>query len=156
MVLAPDLGEARASAVIQNDLKVRGHGQKSSPKAENGKEACWLDGSSPIVKVQGIYFERISGGTFVSVELLWTAEADQEMVVLERTPGDLEVRAVRRTLGRIESDPNEPRLGTRLFVTDGLGHVRATPTGTGDWYVLWQAGPTVGAVTILHVIELSI
>ncbi len=78
------------------------------------------------------------------------------MEALERGPGEGTLRAVRRTLARLEADPNEPRLGTRLFVTDGLGHVRATPTGGGDWYILWQTGPAPEAITILHVIELSI
>lgn len=90
------------------------------------------------------------------VELLWTADADREMVALERDPVASPLQAVRRALARLESDPNEPRLGTRLFVTEGLDHVRATPTGGGDWYVLWQSGPGAEAITILHVIELSI
>ena len=78
------------------------------------------------------------------------------MSMVERGPAGRSVRSVRRTLARLEADPYEPRLGTRLFVTDGLGHVRATPTGGGDWYILWQSGPGVGAITILHVMELSI
>ena len=90
------------------------------------------------------------------MQLLWTADADREMDSLERGPFAGARRAVRRMLARLESDPNEPRLGTRLFVTDGLGHVRATPTGVGDWYILWQSGPTPQAITILHVIELSV
>jgi len=91
-----------------------------------------------------------------SVDLLWTAEADQEFGALERSPDARSLRALRRTLARLEADPFEPRLGTRLFVTEGLGHVRATPTGGGDWYILWQSGPMAGAITILHVVELSI
>lgn len=90
------------------------------------------------------------------MDLLWTEDADEEMEALERDPVGGALRAIRRTLGRLESDPNEPRLGTRLFLTDGLGHVRATPTGSGDWFVLWQSGPRSGAITILHVIELSV
>ena len=89
--------------------------------------------------------------------LFWTAEADGEMSALER--GRVEsplLFAVRRALAHLELDPHDPRLATRVFATKGLGHVRATPTNSGDWYILWQFGPTLGAITILHVIELPV
>jgi hypothetical protein len=44
----------------------------------------------------------------------------------------------RRVLGRLEVDPNDPRLRTRTFSTEGYGHVRATPIGVDDWYVFWR------------------
>jgi hypothetical protein len=65
-------------------------------------------------------------------------------------------RAVIRTLGRLEEDPFDPKLGTIAFMTEELGGVSATTTRFGDWYMLWQRGPQPGEIDIITVIELPL
>lgn len=79
------------------------------------------------------------------------------MARLEDDPGLAEtLHAVRRTLGRLEADPSDPRLATRQFTTDELGHIRATPARLGDWYVFWQAGVVTGSIEIAQIAELHL
>jgi hypothetical protein len=83
-------------------------------------------------------------------ELLWTEDADESMNRLEADPMSHHVlMAVRRTLGRLEADHNDPRLGTRTFSTENYGHVRATPVRIEDWYVFWRPVHDTGDVLII-------
>jgi hypothetical protein len=66
------------------------------------------------------------------------------------------LRAVRRTLGRLELDPFDPRLRTRQFATERYGQVRCTPVGTGEWRIFWMVGPAPGDITIAFIAETSL
>jgi hypothetical protein len=62
------------------------------------------------------------------VILLWWEGANEAMTRLENDPTQVATLvAVRRTLGRLELDAHDPRLGTRQFRTEGFGHVWAVP-----------------------------
>lgn len=90
------------------------------------------------------------------MELLWWPDADEAMNRLESDRGSLDVlTALRRTLGRLEVDPFDPKLGSRQFVTQGFEQVRATPVRHGDWWVLWRTGPEVATITILLITEIA-
>lgn len=94
----------------------------------------------------------------MSFEWLWTAEADAQMTRIEEDDspsGAVLLANVRRILGRLEVDPADGRLGTRMFTTLGYGHVRVTPIGIGEWCLLW----TLRSETVLlavHLDELSL
>ena len=91
------------------------------------------------------------------MELLWWSAADQVMAQLEADPAMADVlRAVRRTLGRLEQDPYDRRLRTRQFATERYGQLRSTPTGTGDWHIMWQAGPGPKQITIAFIAETTL
>lgn len=75
-------------------------------------------------------------------------EADPSMSVV--------VEAIDRTLGRLEVDPFDPRLGTIPFQTPEFGGVCATPARRDDWYVLWQRGLTRGDLVIILVHQLDL
>ena len=64
--------------------------------------------------------------------------------------------AVRRTLGRLELDPYDPRLRTRQFATARYGQLRSTPAGSGDWHIMWQAGPGQDQITIAFIAETTL
>ena len=64
-----------------------------------------------------------------------------------------DLAAVRRVLGRLELDPFDPTLRTRQFITQPLGHIRATPVGYGEWYVFWQLGEEPGVIEIAQIGE---
>lgn len=71
------------------------------------------------------------------------------MAQIESDPTLADVhRAARRTLGRLERDPYDPRLRTRQFTTERYGQLRSTPIGAGDWHVFWMAGPGADEITI--------
>jgi hypothetical protein len=92
----------------------------------------------------------------MSFSLLFTEQADESMDRLEADPGRHHVlEAVERTLDRIETNPSDPRLGTRSFVTEVYGGVRATPVRVDDWHVFWQPGPRSDEITIIEVLEMS-
>ena len=63
---------------------------------------------------------------------------------------------MRRTLGGLEIDPFAPQLHTRQFLTDALGHMRATPVGSGHWYVFWQLGQEQDTIEIVQIAELAL
>jgi hypothetical protein len=63
---------------------------------------------------------------------------------------------VRRTLGRLERDPFDPRLRTRQFRTEELGHVRVTPTDYGDLQVFWQVGEERQTIEIVEIAEVPL
>lgn len=90
-------------------------------------------------------------------ELVWMGEADEAM---ERLEADLALEGalagIHRTLGRLELDPFDPRLGTRVFLSEEFEHVRATPARTGDWWILWALGPEDRSLLVVHVGELSL
>lgn len=65
-------------------------------------------------------------------------------------------RGVLGTLGRLELDPFDPRLRTRQFATARYGQLRSTPVGTGDWYVMWMAGPEPDEITIAVIAEATL
>jgi len=85
---------------------------------------------------------------------MWWSDADRAMTRLERSPSLADtLAAVRRTLGRLELDPFDPRLRTRQFVTEGYGQIRSTPAGHGDWTVFWKSGPGSNQITIAFIGE---
>ena len=91
------------------------------------------------------------------MQLLWSSDADQVMARLEADPARADVlRVVRRTLGRLELDPFDPRLRTRQFSTDRYGQMRSTPAGSGDWHIMWQAGPGTDQITIAVIAETTL
>ena len=91
------------------------------------------------------------------MELLWWSAADQVMALLEADPARAnEFRAVRRTLGRLELDPFDRRLRTRQFTTERYGQLRSTPAGSGDWHIMWQAGPGPDQITIAFIAETTL
>jgi hypothetical protein len=93
----------------------------------------------------------------VMMELLWWSAADQVMTRLEADPTMAGVlRSVRGTLGRLEQDPYEPRLRTRQFATEPYGQMRSTPVGSGDWHIMWQAGPGSNQITIAFIAEITL
>jgi hypothetical protein len=89
--------------------------------------------------------------------VLWTLAAAQVLDRIEADPTLMHVlRAVRRTLGRLESDPFDPRLRTRQFATERYGQVRSTPVGVSDWRVLWFIGPEPDQIVIAFIAETSL
>jgi hypothetical protein len=91
------------------------------------------------------------------MELLWWPAADQVMARLGADPATADIlRVVRRTLGRLEQDPYEPRLRTRQFTTEPYGQLRSTPAGWGDWHIMWQAGPGPDQITIAFIAETTL
>ena len=91
------------------------------------------------------------------MELLWWSDAAQVMARLEADPASANVlRAVRRTLGRLERDAYDPRLRTRQFSTERYGQIRSTPAGSGDWHIMWQAGPGPDQITIAFIAETTL
>lgn len=91
------------------------------------------------------------------MELLWWSAADQVMARFEEDLAMAAVPwAVRRTLGRLEQDPYQPRLRTRQFTTERYGQLRSTPAGTGDWHIMWRAGPESDQITIAFVAETTL
>jgi hypothetical protein len=66
------------------------------------------------------------------------------------------LRAVRRTLGRLELDPYDPRLRTRQVATERYGQLRSTPAGSGDWHIMWRAGPGPDQLTIAVIAETTL
>ncbi len=79
------------------------------------------------------------------------------MTRLENDPARREVRqAVLQTLGKLERDPFDRRLGTRQFSTEDYGQLRATPVRKADWTIYWMIGPGAGEITIALVAEASI
>lgn len=91
------------------------------------------------------------------MELLWWPAADEVMTRLEADPATTDIlRAVRRTLGRLELDPYEPRLRTRQFSTERFGQMRSTPAGSGDWHIMWLAGPGPNQITIAFIAETAL
>lgn len=90
-------------------------------------------------------------------ELFWLPEADDTMGAIEAEPERADIlRALRRTLGRLELDPDDPTLGTRMFASKEFEHIRATPARVGDWWVLWTRGPEPGSLVIVHVGEIPL
>jgi hypothetical protein len=90
------------------------------------------------------------------VELRWYVAADDVMTRLEGDPGLSKVlKAVRRTLGRMEVGPYDPRLRSRQFSTERYGQIRATPVGVGDWRIMWVIGPEADQITIAFITETS-
>lgn len=82
--------------------------------------------------------------------LLFWPDADDELRLLEsdQRQGEL-LRAVNRTLDRLEVDAFSTKLATRSFVSLDLGGVSATPVGHDDWYVFWQESPDGEAIEII-------
>jgi hypothetical protein len=66
------------------------------------------------------------------------------------------VEAIDRTIGRLEIDPFDPRLGTIQFRTPEFGGVCATPVRLDDWYVLWQRAAIADNLVIILVHQLDI
>jgi len=92
----------------------------------------------------------------VTYELLYTAEADEALDMLEGDPRMATVlRAVDRTLVRLAADPFNPRLGTIPFITEPLGGVCATSAGIDDWYVIWQRAPEPETIDIIAIIQIQ-
>ena len=91
------------------------------------------------------------------MELLWWPAADEVMARLEADETRAgELRAVLRTLGRLERNPYDRRLRTRQFATEPYGRLRSTPTGAGDWHIMWQAGPGPDQITIAFIAETTL
>jgi hypothetical protein len=92
----------------------------------------------------------------MAYELGWRPEADAAMDALEADPSlSAVVEAVDRTLGRLEVDPFDPRLGTIQFQTPEFGGVCATPIRWDDWYVFWQRGPAANDLVIILIHQLK-
>lgn len=93
----------------------------------------------------------------MTYELLWQPDADRAMTTLESSPNRAHtVTALQRTLGRLELDPFNPKMGTRQFQTPEYGQIRATPTGLDTWYVLWLPGRSDRIIEIVHIVELRL
>lgn len=91
------------------------------------------------------------------MQLLWWPPADQIMDELEADPLATEVvRAVRRTLGRLERDPYDRRLRTRQFATERYGQLRSTPVGAGEWHIFWLSGPESDEIIIAFIAETTL
>lgn len=89
--------------------------------------------------------------------LLWMLDADQAMTHLESDPTmAAALAAIRRTLGRLEDDPADPRLGTRTYRTPAYAFMRATPARHDDWHVFWRPGDRAGEVVIVALSPLTI
>lgn len=86
----------------------------------------------------------------VSYELVFWPLADEVLAGLEgtRSSGNV-LAAINRTLDRLGRDPYDPRLGTRSFVTEQFGGVRATPARVDTWYILWQPGEGARSIEII-------
>jgi|SRR5215471_811153 len=90
-------------------------------------------------------------------ELGWRPEADAAMDVLEADPSlSAVVEAIDRTLDRLEVDPYDARLGTKVFQTPEFGGVCATPVRRDDWYVLWQRGKVANQLVIILIHQLDL
>jgi hypothetical protein len=93
----------------------------------------------------------------MAYELVFTLEADEVLRHLEDDASATSVlAALRRALGRLETDPFDRRLGTRMFRSAGYEHIRATPVRLGNWWVLWAMGPEGGTLFIVHVGEIEL
>lgn len=83
-------------------------------------------------------------------ELLWMPNADEAMTHLENDPTMARaLTAIRRTLGRLEEDPTDPRLGTRAFRTPAYGYIRTTPAQHDDGHIFWRLGESENEVVIV-------
>lgn len=91
----------------------------------------------------------------MTVEVLFWPAADDTMKRLEGEPESPTLAGIRRTLGRLELDPFDPKLRTRQFTTDQYGHVRATPA-LDEWFVLWQVGAEEGTIEVVLLAELHL
>ncbi len=98
------------------------------------------------------------------MELVFTKESDADYAGLElaaRTRGSAPavaiLEAVRRTLGRLEGDPGDPRLRAQQWpVPDGL--VRMTPCDHDAWIIVWRLFEDEGqpsALVVLAITQLS-
>jgi hypothetical protein len=93
----------------------------------------------------------------MAYELDWRPEADAVMDALEADPRlSAVVEAVDRVLDRLEVDPYDARLGTKVFQTPEFGGVCATPVRRDDWYVLWQRGEVANQLVIILIHQLDL
>lgn len=91
------------------------------------------------------------------MQLLWWPAADAVLSGLEADLAQTNVlRGVRRTLGRLEIDPYDPRLRTRQFVTERYGQLRTMPVGIGEWRIFWMSGPEADEITIVYIAETAL
>jgi hypothetical protein len=93
----------------------------------------------------------------MSHEVLWWPVADEALTRLEHDEASAPLlRAIQRTLARLESDPYDRGLATRQFRTDRMRHVRATPVPGGAWHLLWQPGATPRTIEIVAIVEFDL
>jgi hypothetical protein len=64
--------------------------------------------------------------------------------------------AVNRTIDRLVADLMDRRLGTKLFMTEELGGLSATPVRLDDWFIFWQRGPEPGGLDIVAIAQLDV
>ena len=67
---------------------------------------------------------------------------------------DVLTEAVRASLAAMESDPFDPRRGTKTFASPQLGQVRATQVrGASGWWILWMLGEGPGTIEVVALAE---
>lgn len=90
----------------------------------------------------------------VTHQLAWTEDADEAMTSVEADPALASIlEATRRVLGLLQLDPSDPKLRTRQYVTQELGHICSTPIPGGDWIVLWQMSAEPDELIVHAIIE---
>lgn len=87
-------------------------------------------------------------------QLAWTEKADEAMTRIEADPTLVSTfEALRRVLGRLQTDPADPKLRTRHYTTENLGHICSTPVPGGDWIVLWHMTAVPDELIIRALVE---
>lgn len=59
--------------------------------------------------------------------------------------------AVEAILDKLEQDPGDPKLGTTMFRTSGLEHVRSTPVRQDEWVLIWQLGEGPSTINLIWI-----
>jgi len=94
----------------------------------------------------------------VSFELLFTPRADADLDALETDPGLAKrLKAVRKALGLLETNPRHPGLNTHKFNSlKGPGGAEvfeayAENKTPAAWRIFWHYGPDKKQITILAI-----
>jgi hypothetical protein len=93
----------------------------------------------------------------VEYEITYWPAADDVLTRLENDPAMAPVlQCVERVLRRLSRDPSDPRLGTKVLMTEDFRGVSATPVPMDDWYIFWQRGPESRAIEIVLIHQLRL
>lgn len=91
-------------------------------------------------------------------ELLFTAQADADLDALESNPGLAKrLKAVRKALGFLESNPRHPGLNTHKFSSlkgpgdEEVFEAYAENNTPAAWRIFWYYGPDKKQITILAI-----
>lgn len=91
-------------------------------------------------------------------ELRWTAEAVENLRELERDKGLAKrLKAVRKTLGFLETIPRHPGLNTRKFESligprgEAVFEAYAESNTPAAYRIFWHYGPGKGVITIIAI-----